>query len=70
MPRRTPARTEAAGRVCVATLERDLPAVLDAIADAAARVVELHEGRVAVESAIGQGSTFTVSLPVHQEIRG
>jgi signal transduction histidine kinase/CheY-like chemotaxis protein len=30
------------------------------------RFVEMHHGRVSVESALGQGSTFTVRLPVSQ----
>lgn len=30
------------------------------------RFVELHGGSVSVESAVGQGSTFSFSLPVRQ----
>ena len=31
------------------------------------RFVELHGGAIAVESALGRGSTFTVTLPVRRE---
>jgi signal transduction histidine kinase len=33
----------------------------------AKHIVELHEGRLAVESTQGKGSTFTVVLPVDTE---
>jgi signal transduction histidine kinase len=33
----------------------------------ARRIIELHGGRVWVESTLGQGSTFRVKLPVHVE---
>jgi PAS domain S-box-containing protein len=32
-----------------------------------ARLVEMHQGRVEVESTVGEGSRFTVTLPWHQE---
>ena len=31
------------------------------------RIVELHGGRVAVESEVGKGSTFTISLPINAQ---
>jgi PAS domain S-box-containing protein len=31
------------------------------------RIVEKHEGSIAVESKIGEGSTFTVILPIHRK---
>ena len=34
------------------------------------RLVERHHGRVMVESTVGQGTTFTVQLPVHHEQSG
>jgi hypothetical protein len=36
----------------------------------ARRLVEGQNGRIAVESAVGQGSTFTVSLPLTNETPG
>jgi len=33
-------------------------------------VVEQHGGTVSVESTVGQGTTFTVELPVKQEVKG
>lgn len=36
----------------------------------ARRIVEAHRGRVAVESVVGQGSTFEVMLPIGAEAQG
>ena len=30
-------------------------------------IVELHGGRITVESEVGKGSTFRISLPVHAQ---
>ena len=31
----------------------------------AARIIDLHDGEISVESTIGQGTTFTISLPTY-----
>jgi signal transduction histidine kinase len=36
----------------------------------ARRIIGLHGGRIWVESSLGQGSTFRVTLPVHVERQG
>ena len=32
------------------------------------RIVDMHQGTISVQSAVGQGTTFTITLPVLQEI--
>jgi signal transduction histidine kinase len=34
------------------------------------RIVEMHGGRILVDSELGKGSTFTIRLPVHAASRG
>ncbi len=34
------------------------------------QIIEQHQGRIRVESVVGQGSTFTVKLPLHVESPG
>jgi signal transduction histidine kinase len=36
----------------------------------AKRLVEAHGGSINVESKLGKGSTFTVTLPIKRELRG
>jgi len=33
-------------------------------------IAEAHHAQILVESVVGQGSTFEVRIPLHQEIRG
>ncbi len=33
------------------------------------RIVEAHNGRIAVESTLGKGTTFTITIPIEQELK-
>jgi signal transduction histidine kinase len=36
----------------------------------AKRLVEVHGGSISVETKVGKGSTFTVTLPIKRELEG